>query len=239
MSDITKRALEASLKKMLLKKPVTKITISDITEDCGVNRATFYYHFKDIYDLIEWSCEEDSRIAANGNTTYDTWEQGFLYIFQAVEENKPFILNVYRHVSQEQIMVSALCLAVKSGVDVRIITPHIYDKALIHLTTRSFYRELIYGGVNIYEYSKEFMHSKIFVSDDQIATVGTTNLDFRSLYLHFECGVWMYNSKAVLQIKKDYFDTLNECTQITLEECIERLPIRVFQEILRIFAPLM
>ena len=63
--------------------------------------------------------------------------------------------------------------------------------------------------------------------------------DFRSLYLHFECGVWMYNSKAVLQIKKDYFDTLNECTQITLEECIERLPIRVFQEILRIFAPLM
>lgn len=104
MSDITKRALEASLKKMLLKKPVTKITISDITEDCGVNRATFYYHFKDIYDLIEWSCEEDSRIAANGNTTYDTWEQGFLYIFQAVEENKPFILNVYRHVSQEQII---------------------------------------------------------------------------------------------------------------------------------------
>lgn len=88
-------------------------------------------------------------------------------------------------------------------------------------------------------YSKGFMHSKIFVSDDQIATVGTTNLDFSSLYLHFECGVWMYNSKAVLQIKKDYLDTLNECAQITLEECIERLPIRVFQEILRIFAPLM
>ena len=103
MSDITKRALEASLKKMLLKKPVTKITISDITEDCGVNRATFYYHFKDIYDLIEWSCEEDSRIAANGNTTYDTWEQGYLYIFQAVEENKPFILNVYRHVVGQRI----------------------------------------------------------------------------------------------------------------------------------------
>ena len=63
MSDITKRALEASLKKMLLKKPVTKITISDITEDCGVNRATFYYHFKDIYVLIEWSCEEDSHVS--------------------------------------------------------------------------------------------------------------------------------------------------------------------------------
>ena len=103
MSDITKRALEKSLKNMMLKKPVNKITINDIAEDCGVNRATFYYHFKDIYDLIEWSCEEDSRKAADGNTTYDTWEQGFLNIFHTVEENKP-LLNVYRHVSQEQII---------------------------------------------------------------------------------------------------------------------------------------
>lgn len=103
MAEFTKRALEESLKRMLMKKPVNKITINDITEDCGVNRATFYYHFKDIYDLVEWSCEEDSRKAADGNTTYDTWEQGFLNIFYAVEENKPFILNVYHYVSQEQI----------------------------------------------------------------------------------------------------------------------------------------
>ena len=77
----------------MLKKPVNKITINDITEDCGVNRATFYYHFKDIYDLIEWSCEEDSRKAADGNTTYETWQQGLLNIFHAVEENKPFIFE--------------------------------------------------------------------------------------------------------------------------------------------------
>lgn len=103
MAEFTKRALEESLKRMLMKKPVNKITINDITEDCGVNRATFYYHFKDIYDLVEWSCEEDSKRAADGNTTYDTWEQGFLNIFYAIEENKPFILNVYHYVSQEQI----------------------------------------------------------------------------------------------------------------------------------------
>ena len=103
MSQITKRALEQSLKNLLLQKPVTKITISDLTEDCGINRMTFYYHFKDIYDLIEWSCEEDARKAIEGNKTYDTWEQGFLNIFHAVQENKPFILNVYRHVSREQI----------------------------------------------------------------------------------------------------------------------------------------
>lgn len=104
MSDITKRALEASLKNLLLKKPVNKITINDIVEDCGVNRATFYYHFQDIYALIEWSCEEDSKKALARHTTYDTWQQGFLDIFRAVEENKPFIVNVYRHVSQEQII---------------------------------------------------------------------------------------------------------------------------------------
>ena len=83
MSNITKRALEDSLKHLLLKKPVNKITINDITEDCGVNRATFYYHFQDIYALIEWSCEEDSRKALSDNTTSTRCEQ--------VQEPKPFI----------------------------------------------------------------------------------------------------------------------------------------------------
>lgn len=103
MSNITKRALEESLKHLLLQKPLNKITINDITEDCGVNRMTFYYHFKDIYDLVEWSCEEDARKALAGKRTYDTWQEGFLQIFQAVQDNKPFIMNVYHSVSREQV----------------------------------------------------------------------------------------------------------------------------------------
>ena len=103
VSQTTKRALEASLKKLLLQKPLNKITINDITEDCGVNRMTFYYHFKDIYDLVEWSCAEDAKKALEGKKTYDTWQQGFLQIFEAVQENKPFIINVYRSVSREQV----------------------------------------------------------------------------------------------------------------------------------------
>ena len=103
MSQTTKRALEASLKHMLLKKPLNKITINDIAEDCGVNRMTVYYHFKDIYDLVEWSCEEDARKALAGKKTYTTWQEGFLQIFEAVKENKPFIMNVYRSVSREQV----------------------------------------------------------------------------------------------------------------------------------------
>ena len=90
------------MKKLLLEKPLNKITINDITEDCGVNRMTFYYHFKDIYDLIEWCCVEDAKKALEGKKTYDTWQQGFLQIFEAVLDNKPFILNVYHSVSREQ-----------------------------------------------------------------------------------------------------------------------------------------
>lgn len=103
MSQTTKRALETSLKKLLLKKPINKITISDITDDCGVNRMTFYYHFTDIYDLARWACMEDAEQAIANNKTYDTWQQGFLNIFNAVLENKPFIKNVYHALDREQI----------------------------------------------------------------------------------------------------------------------------------------
>ncbi|MBN2795282.1 MAG: TetR family transcriptional regulator C-terminal domain-containing protein [Clostridia bacterium] len=103
MSQPTKKALENALKALLLKKPLDKITINDLTQECGVNRMTFYYHFKDIFDLVEWSCIEDAAKALDGKKTYDTWQQGFLQIFDAVLENKPFIMNVYHSVSREQV----------------------------------------------------------------------------------------------------------------------------------------
>lgn len=136
-------------------------------------------------------------------------------------------------------MISSLILAVKSGIDVRIVTPHTPDKRLVHITTRSYYHDLVRAGVRIYEYSKGFIHSKTFVSDDKIATVGTTNLDFRSLYLHFECGVVMYGSPAVGQLKRDFLDTLEFCEEITEEKCRPNIFMRLIQSLLRLFAPLM
>ena len=103
MSNTTKLALEASLKKLLQHKKIDKITISDITSDCGISRMSFYYHFKDIYDLIEWVCVEDGTRALAGKKTYDTWQEGMGQVFEAVLENKPFILNIYRCVSREKI----------------------------------------------------------------------------------------------------------------------------------------
>lgn len=103
MPNTTKQALEASLKNMMLKKPLDKITIHDLTSDCGISRMAFYYHFKDIYDLVEWACVEDARRALQGKKTYDTWQEGMVQIFEAVLENKPFILNAYRCISRDQI----------------------------------------------------------------------------------------------------------------------------------------
>lgn len=103
MAQTTKRALEESLKTLLLKKPLNKITISDITQEAGISRMTFYYHFQDIYELVEWSCREDAKKALKGKRTYDTWQEGMLNIFKAVLENKPFITNVYHSVSRERI----------------------------------------------------------------------------------------------------------------------------------------
>lgn len=118
MSNITKRALEASLKNLLLQKPLNKITVGDIANDCGINRMTFYYHFKDIYDLIKWSCVEDATKALEGKKTYDTWQEGFLNIFNAVLDNKPFIMNVYRSVSREQIEIYLYKLTYNLLIDV-------------------------------------------------------------------------------------------------------------------------
>ena len=103
MSNITKHALAESLKNLLLKKSLNKITINDLTTDCGISRMAFYYHFKDIYDLVEWACLEESRKALQGKKTYDTWQEGLLQIFEAVYENKPFIINAYNAISREQI----------------------------------------------------------------------------------------------------------------------------------------
>lgn len=136
-------------------------------------------------------------------------------------------------------VLSVLALAAKSGVDVRILTPHHWDKWIIHMTTRAYYRPLIEAGVRIYEYTPGFLHAKAFVSDDVVATVGSVNLDYRSLYLHFECGVWMYKTRAVAQLKEDFLHTLEVSEEIHAADCRCGVLFRLFQEVLRLLAPLM
>ena len=130
--------------------------------------------------------------------------------------------------------------AAKSGVDVRIMTPGIPDKKLVFILTQSYYRQLLEAGVKIYEYQPGFLHAKSFVSDDEIGVVGTINLDYRSLYLHFEDGVWIYRNRVIQDIKDDFIQTMEYCRQIEPEFCLNRnIGLRIMQNIFRVFAPLM
>ncbi len=149
-----------------------------------------------------------------------------------------YIASPYLIIDNE--MKTTLKIAAKSGVDVRIITPHIPDKWYVHPVTQYNYLELLEAGVRIYEYTPGFIHSKIFVSDDRVATIGTVNMDYRSFLLHFECGLWMSGTTAVSDMKKDFEETLVKSQEITLEEW-KREPYRrrVKRAILHIFAPFM
>lgn len=140
----------------------------------------------------------------------------------------------------DNTMRTALKMAAKSGVDVRIITPHIPDKWYVHNVTQYNYLELLEAGVRIYEYTPGFIHSKIFVSDDKVATVGTVNMDNRSFVFHFECGTWICNSDTVIDIKMDMKKAIEESQEIKIENWKKR-PIlkRLLQAILYLFAPLM
>ena len=137
-------------------------------------------------------------------------------------------------------MNTALCIAAKSGVDVRIMTPHIPDKKVVFEVTRAHYDALLEAGVKIYEYTPGFVHAKNFAVDDKYGTVGTVNMDYRSLFLHFENGVWLCGDPAVRSIKADFLATLEKCQPITLEQS-RALPWwrKAYRAVLRVFAPLM
>ena len=149
-----------------------------------------------------------------------------------------YITTPYLILSNE--MVTAMNTAAKSGVDVRIITPHVPDKWYVHAVSRSYYEMLVEAGVKIYEYTPGFVHAKTFVVDDEYAVVGTINLDYRSLYLHFECAAWMYKASCVTDVRNDFLKTQQMSQEITLEECRNiSIPRRLGRSVLRVLAPLM
>ena len=149
-----------------------------------------------------------------------------------------YICTPYLIIDNE--MMTALCLAAKSGVDVKIMTPGIPDKKIVFLLTQSYYAKLLEAGVEIYEYQPGFLHAKSFLCDDEIAVVGTINLDYRSLYLHFEDGVWMYKNHVIEDMKEDFMLSMNYSEKITLEFCRSRsAAVRIMQSILRLFAPML
>ena len=182
---------------------------------------------------------DDGYVLPYADSPVDDENVGEHVYLQIINSAKDYLYICSPYLIVDDTLASALSLCAKSGVDVRIITPDKADKKFVHFTTQSYYRQLIRSGVRIYQYTGGFMHSKTFVSDDVVATVGTTNLDYRSLYLNFECGVWMHGSKAVAQVKQDFLATLEVCHEMGAEDCRCSGLRRLWQEFLRVFAPLM
>ena len=184
--------------------------------------------------------ENDGYVQPYGDTPLDNEMVGEYVYLNIINKAEDYIYINTPYLIVDNELVTALSLAAKNGVEVIIVTPHIEDKWYVHLVTRANYAQLIEAGVKIYEYTPGFIHSKTFVSDDKIGVVGTINMDYRSLYLHFENGVLLYKTKSVLEIKEDFKETLKVCQEITLEDCnnIKWLN-RFITAILRVFSPLM
>lgn len=156
-----------------------------------------------------------------------------------IHEAKKSVYVFTPYLILDENLETALILAAQSGVDVKIVTPEIWDKYLVHLTTRSYYRELIEAGIEIYEYSGGFMHAKSIVVDDDAAVIGTINFDYRSLYLHFENAVALYGVPEIEKMRRDFYETIERSKKIKLEDIDQTFIVRLTKSILRLFAPLM
>ncbi len=183
--------------------------------------------------------KKDSFVQPFADAPFDDENVSEHVYMQIINKAKNYVYIMTPYLIIDNSMVSALCTAAKSGVDIRIMTPYRWDKRTVHFMTRSYYRELIKAGIKIYEYTPGFVHSKTFVSDDEVAVVGSANMDFRSLYLQFECGVWQYKTNAATELRDDFLSTLPLCKEIRAEDCRANAIVRFLQDILRLIAPLM
>lgn len=184
--------------------------------------------------------EDDGFVQPFSDTPLDQEVLGENIYLNIINKAKKYVYICTPYLIIDNEMMTALCLAAKSGVDVRIMTPGIPDKKIVFLLTQSYYEQLIKSGVKIYEYQPGFLHAKTFVCDDEIGVVGTINLDYRSLYLHFEDGVWIYKNKVIQDIYDDFMETIEYCNPIDMKFCRERNVVeRAVQSVMRLLAPLL
>ncbi len=155
-----------------------------------------------------------------------------------INSSKKYLYIMTPYLIIDTDMVNALCRAAKRGVDVRIIVPGIPDKKIVYTQTTSFFKVLHDSGVNIYKYTKGFVHSKVFLSDDIRAIVGTINMDYRSLYLHFENGIYMEKVNVLKDIKEDFENTFKDSKKLEDKDIKTGFIKSIWQAILRLFAPM-
>ena len=175
-----------------------------------------------------------------GDSPFDKEDVGEEVYCHILNHAKKYVHIMTPYLILDSQMMDALCRAAKSGIDVKLIMPGIPDKRYAFALAKTYYKELIKAGVKIYEFTPGFVHAKVFVSDNDTATIGTINLDYRSLYLHFECGVFFYNNPVVRDVEQDFQNTLKKCRRISVAD-LKKISLRMtlLGRSLRLIAPLM
>lgn len=179
-------------------------------------------------------------IAPYGDSPFDHEEVGKKVYLDILNRAKDYVHIMTPYLILDEEMRNALTFAVQRGVEVKMILPHVPDKKYAYWLARTHYEELISEGVEIYEYNPGFVHAKVFTSDDEKAVVGTINLDFRSLFLHFECAAYIWKNPVVLDVERDFQNTLGYCRKMSLKDCREYNALyKILGSLLRLIAPLM
>ena len=208
--------------------------------DFGINKRKMPEIRRDVYPA-QANISEPGYIIPFGDGPHPIYERR---VGKSVIQNMLSGATRYAWMTSPYLIIdNDLCTDLENaalrGVDVRIMVPHIPDKKLVFAMTRSFYHRLMEAGVKIYEYEPGFIHAKSYLVDDDLAMIGTINLDYRSLVHHFENGVWMYQCEAVKALKKDMDDTLTKCIEVTPDMLKTNLLQRFICAVVRIFAPML
>lgn len=228
--------------------------------DCGVMLRGEAVHaltvmFLSLWDYCRGVEEAFDAYAPDPALLADVISDGFVQPFtDSPLDDEPSGKTVYRNLINrakryvyintpylviDSELMNALTTAAKCGVDVRIVTPARADNHLVQAMSRSYYEPLVEAGVRVYEYRPGMVHAKTFVCDDLYGVVGTINLDYRSLYLHFECAVWLYGTASVGAMQRAYFEELASCEEVTLDMCKKRSRFRrLWHALLRTISPL-
>lgn len=220
-------------------------------KDCAIALYGEAAYTNELFFLTLWEYITKEKIR-NEKPSFETVDQGIYQPYtDSPMDSEPLGENIYINIISNakkyvyistpyliigDEMIRAITNAAKCGVDVRIVVPHIPDKKTVNQITKSHYLRLISAGVKVYEYKNGFNHSKIVISDDEIATIGSVNFDFRSFYLSFENGVVIYDSPVISDIYNDYSAMMQESIPITKQMCKASLPKRIIRAILAAIA---
>lgn len=189
---------------------------------------------------LNYQAQHDGFVQPYADSPLDDEYVGENVYLHIIKNAKKYVWFMTPYLIIDDEMHRELTLAAKRGVDVRIITPGIPDKKMIYSVTRSYYDGLASSGVHLFEYKPGFLHAKQCISDDDVATIGTINLDYRSLYLHFENAVFLYGSPCIKDIKADFMETFRISSDVTELYCSGKSPVlRLRYSLMRLIAPLL